>query len=158
MLESQNSNLQFNRNCTRLCMPIRPFGAHAIDFPFERWMKSFKCEISIIQIPHVYVCVIIKEHCSIPGTQPSRFCSLPDGVRCSNLVFWKTWSHQISIINSIRGTLEGNCHETIIQSKRYISSVPNWSVAIAGSAKVGTGGSRDHCQFPLAHHPKRKNA
>lgn len=36
VLESQNSNLQFNRNCTRLCMPIRPFGAHAIDFPFER--------------------------------------------------------------------------------------------------------------------------
>lgn len=36
--------------------------------------------------------------------------------------------------------------------------LPNWSVAIAGSAKVGTGGRRDHCQFPLAHHPKRKNA
>lgn len=42
LTDSQGSNLQFNRNCTRLCMPIRPFGAHTIDFPFERWMKSFK--------------------------------------------------------------------------------------------------------------------
>lgn len=30
---------------------------------FERRMKSFKCEISIIQIPHVYVCVLIKYYC-----------------------------------------------------------------------------------------------
>lgn len=138
-------------------MPIRPFGAHAIDFPFEIWMKSFKCEISIIQIPHVYVCVIIKQHCSISRiyrVSAERWVRL----RFSTWDPEKRWNHQISIINSIAGTLEGNCHETIIQSKRYISSVPNWSVAIAGSAKVGTGGSRDHCQFPLAHHPKRKNA
>lgn len=36
LTDSQDPNLQFNRNCTRLCMPIRPFGAHAIDFLFER--------------------------------------------------------------------------------------------------------------------------
>lgn len=63
-------------------------------------------------------------------------------------------------MNLIGETVKGNCHEDIIQSERYISHrwFPNRSVAIAGSAKVGTGGSRDHCQFPLAHHPKRKNA